>query len=148
MLKDDLAEIFERDITKIITELNSYKKEEKIWAVKGDIKNSAGNLCLHLTGNLKHLIGVVLGNLDFKRDRDAEFSSEDIPREKMVKDLEDTVKIVSDTLRNLNDGDLAKEYPVEVFRRRMSTSHLMIHLAAHLNYHLGQINYHRRLIDP
>ncbi len=147
MLKDYLVEIFDRDIHKVISEINSYTKEENIWLIKGDIKNSAGNLCMHLIGNLKYFIGSVLGNIDYERNREVEFSGKGVPREEIVKGLEETVAIVTGTLKNLNEKDLEGNFPHEIFKREMSSGSFMIHLVAHLNYHLGQINYHRRFID-
>ncbi len=147
MLKEYLSEIFDRDIHKVIAEINSYNKEENIWIIKGDIKNTAGNLCLHLTGNLKYFVGSVLGSLDYERDREAEFNGKGIPRNKIIAGLEDTATIVTETLKNLSEKDLSENYPHEIFKRKMSTGSFMIHLVAHLNYHLGQISYHRRFID-
>ncbi len=42
---------------------------------------------------------------------------------------------------------LEAEYPILVFDHKTSTEYLLVHLTGHLNYHLGQINYHRRLIE-
>lgn len=42
---------------------------------------------------------------------------------------------------------LQQEYPILVFESKTSTEFFLIHLSTHLAYHLGQINYHRRLLD-
>ena len=47
-----LQSLFKRDLQKLRTEIESYKKEENIWVVDKEISNTAGNLCLHLVGNL------------------------------------------------------------------------------------------------
>lgn len=142
-----LDKLYQKDLEKLKSEITSYKKEENLWKISGDIKNSAGNLCLHLCGNLQHFIGAVLGNSGYIRKRDEEFSKKNIPLSELVAELELTMKVVKDTLQKLNENDLQKIYPINVFGYEMTTEYLLTHMAAHLNYHLGQINYHRRLLD-
>jgi uncharacterized damage-inducible protein DinB len=142
-----LTQLFLRDLEKLKTEISSFKDEKKIWEVSGDIKNSAGNLCLHLCGNLQHFIGAVLGNSGYVRNRDAEFSKKEVPISDLVAEIETTIQIVEKTLKEMKEDDLQKIYPVNVFGYEMTTEYLLTHMAAHLNYHLGQINYHRRLFD-
>jgi uncharacterized damage-inducible protein DinB len=55
--------------------------------------------------------------------------------------------MIDSVLPQLSEEDLKKEYPLVVFERAMTTDYFLIHLVAHLDYHLGQINYHRRLLD-
>jgi Protein of unknown function (DUF1572) len=149
MIRNTLIELFERDLSKLKEELNLYNEETKMWEIRGDIKNSAGNLALHLLGNLSHFIGSVLGNSGYVRNRDAEFSDKYIPRTKLTNDIDDTIKIIKSVLSQITDADIKKDYPVEVFKNKgkMSTEFFLIHLSGHLNYHLGQVNYHRRLIS-
>lgn len=147
MLKEDLSEIFKRDIRKVISEINLYSNEENIWKVKEGVKNSAGNLCLHLTGNLKYFVGSLLGSLDYERNREAEFSNQRVQRKDIVRSLEETEEIVTATIRNLNEETLWENFPSEIFKRKVTTAYFLIHLTGHLNYHLGQISYHRRLFD-
>ncbi len=142
-----LDKLYQKDLEKLKSEITSYKKEENLWKISGDIKNSAGNLCLHLCGNLQHFIGAVLGNSGYIRKRDEEFSKKNIPLSELVAELELTMKVVKDTLQKLNENDLQKIYPINVFGYEMTTEYLLTHMAAHLNYHLGQINYHRRLLE-
>lgn len=145
MLKDVLINLYERDLSRLKTEIESYANEADLWKVNGEIANSAGNLALHLTGNLKHFIGAVLGGSGFVRDRDAEFSTSGVTRAKLLEDIEATAAVVKNTLEKLTDDDFAKNYPIEVFEHPMTTGFFLVHLTTHLNYHLGQINYHRRL---
>ena len=142
-----LSQLFLRDLEKLKTEISSYKDEKKIWEISGDIKNSAGNLCLHLCGNLQHFIGAILGNSGYIRNRDAEFSRKEVPIRELVAEIELTIKVVQKTLQELKEEDLQKTYPINVFGYEMTTEYLLTNMAAHLNYHLGQINYHRRLLD-
>jgi len=144
---DILTKLFLRDLEKLKTEISSFKDEKNLWKISGEIKNSAGNLCLHLCGNLQHFIGSVLGNSGYIRNRDAEFSRKDIPLKELVDEIELTMKVVEKTLKNLPEGILEKTYPINVFGYEMTTEFFLTHLTTHINYHLGQINYHRRLLD-
>lgn len=147
MLTNTLIPLFERDLNRVINELNQYRQEMKIWSVQCNISNSAGNLTLHLIGNLNTYIGKEIGKTMYERNRELEFSQKDIPRQQLVDQLADTIVVIKNSLRTLTDEDLKKEYPVLVFSEMTSTEYLLVHLTTHLAYHLGQINYHRRLID-
>lgn len=146
MLKDTLIEIFERDLKKLVTEINLYKDEDKLWVIQEGISNSAGNLCLHLAGNLNHFIGATLGNTGYVRHRDDEFSLKNIPRQDLILNIENCILIIKATLNDLPEADLEKDFPLEVFGGKLKTEFMLVHLATHLSYHLGQINYHRRLL--
>lgn len=147
MLTSVLIEIFERDLAKLKAELELYSDEADLWKMAGGIPNSAGNLALHLVGNLKHFFGATLGNTEYVRDRDLEFSDKHVPRSVIVEAIDETSIIVRQTLERMTDEDLARTYPIEVFGHPMSTEFFAVHLATHLTYHLGQINYHRRLLS-
>jgi hypothetical protein len=147
MLTDTLIQIYERDLTKLRLEIEMYKNEEDLWKTGGGISNSAGNLTLHLIGNLKHYFGAVLSVSGYVRDRDLEFSDSEVARNRLLTDIDETADVVKSTLAGLTDGDLAKTYPQEVFGHPMTTEYFLVHLAGHLNWHLGQINYHRRLLS-
>jgi len=144
---ETLTKLFLRDLDKLKTEITFFKDEKNIWEISGEIKNSSGNLCLHLCGNLQHFIGAVLGNSGFIRNRDAEFSRKDVPISELVAEIELTTKVVENTLNELDETILPKTFPINVFGYEMTTEFFLVHLAGHLNYHLGQINYHRRFID-
>jgi uncharacterized damage-inducible protein DinB len=142
-----LIQLFQRDLEKLKTEITSYKEEKKLWEVTGGIKNSAGNLCLHICGNLQHFIGAVLGNSGYVRNREAEFSRKNVPLKELRSEIDQTTKAVEKILNNLKEVQLGEKFPINVFGYEMTTEYFLIHLATHLNYHLGQINYHRRLLD-
>ncbi len=144
---DALQSIILRDLDKLASEISVYLKEELIWTVKGDIKNPAGNLCLHLCGNLQHFIGAVLGESGYIRDRENEFAAKNISRAKLLKEIEQTKKVVQVTLPAITESQLQSNYPIDVFGSPMTTLFFLIHLASHLGYHLGQVNYHRRLVS-
>ena len=147
MLIDTLKTLFSRDLAKLKSEIELYRQEEKIWYVEKDIANSAGNLCLHLVGNLNTFIGADLGETGYIRDRDLEFSAKNVPRQKLLEQITGTARIVDATLGQLTVEQLQAECPVQRFDKNISTEYLLVHLAMHLSYHLGQVNYHRRLLD-
>ena len=144
---DNLIKYFTRDLNKLRTEIEAYQNESKIWYIEKSIANSAGNLCLHLVGNLNHFIGAELGKTNYKRNRDLEFSLKDIPRVELVRMINETIIVVVKALEQLKEDDLQREYPLLVFEEKTSIEFLLMHLSTHLAYHLGQINYHRRLLD-
>ena len=147
MLTGTLISLFERDLNRVISELNQYCQESNIWRIENNISNSAGNLALHLIGNLNTYIGKEIGKTNYVRNRELEFSQKNIPRQELVDKLTDTIIVIKSSLKALTDEDLKKEYPVLVFSEMTTTEYLLVHLTTHLTYHLGQINYHRRLID-
>lgn len=147
MLIQTLQTLFQRDLNRVKTEIELYRQEDRIWHTEKNIANAAGNLCLHLVGNLNTYIGAQLGKTNYIRHRDLEFSLKGIPRAELVQQLSDTMLVVHRTLDGLTDDALAKEYPLVVFEQPTTTAYLLVHLATHLSYHLGQINYHRRLLD-
>ena len=146
MLTETLQKLYERDLSKLKEEIRLYSDEVDVWKTDGEITNSAGNLTLHLIGNLRHFFGAVLGDSGYVRDRDKEFSDGGVSRDELLSGIDQAAADVKATLAKLTDEDLGATYPIEVFGHAMSTEFFLVHLATHLNYHLGQINYHRRLL--
>lgn len=147
MLPEILKTLFKRDLSKLRAEISLYKNPAAIWLTDKAIANSAGNLCLHLVGNLNTFIGAVLGNTGYVRHRELEFSLKGIPASELLSKIEATMEVVEKTLNQITDEQLAAEFPVLVFENTTTTAHMLTHLATHLGYHLGQVNYHRRLLD-
>lgn len=139
--------LFARDLGKLRKEIESYQHEKKIWYTEGTIANSTGNLCLHLVGNLNTYIGATIGNSGYIRNRDAEFALKDIPKNELLQKIDSTIAVVDRSLDVLREEQLNDEYPLLVWDTTTSIEFMLTHLAAHLSYHLGQINYHRRLLD-
>jgi uncharacterized damage-inducible protein DinB len=147
MLIDTLKIIFSRDLLKLKTEIELYKDEKNIWITDKDIANSGGNLCLHLIGNLNTYIGREIGKTNYIRNRDLEFSQKNVAREELINKIDDTIAVVQQALDKMTEEEFDKEYPLLVFDKKTSMEYFLMHLVAHLSYHLGQINYHRRLLD-
>ena len=147
IIVETLLKLFDRDLQRLEEEMNLYQSEESIWKLSGEIKNTAGNLCLHLCGNLQHYIGAVLGRTSYVRNRDNEFAAKGIAKADLIAEVQRTRQTVHDTLETLKPSVLESEYPEKVYDYPMTTAYFLIHLTAHLNYHLGQINYHRRILQ-
>ena len=146
MLKDTLLEFFDRDLNKLHQEISLYENEHQLWIVKESVSNSAGNLCLHLVGNLNHFIGATLGKTGYVREREKEFTLKNTPKTDLLNSIEETKKTVFKTLQNLGTAELEKDFPLEKHNKIVSTENMLVHLLGHLSYHLGQINYHRRIL--
>lgn len=147
MLTDTLRSLYSRDLNKLKEELELYKDEANIWRIDGNILNSAGNLCLHLVGNLNTYIGGVLGQSGYIRNRPEEFSLKDIPRSELISKIEKTIDVLNATLPLITEEQMQEEYPRHIDGNKRTTGYFLVHLATHLDYHLGQVNYHRRLLD-
>ena len=147
MIVEELINLFTRDLSKLKNEIELYKNDDRIWYKEKSIANPAGNLCLHLIGNLKTYIGAGIGNINYVRDRDLEFSAKGVPVSVLLKEIDDTIVIVRTALQTLKESDLEKDFPVLIWDQPSTMGFTLLHLLSHLNYHLGQINYHRRLLD-
>ncbi|GAG92359.1 unnamed protein product [marine sediment metagenome] len=145
-MTESLNRVMQRNLQQLKKEMAAYANEKDLWLMAGEIPNSAGTLCLHLCGNLQHYIGAVLGNSSYIRQRDAEFTIKNVPEQELQLLIDTTMKVVSNTLRKLESESLTENYPEQIFSTPMTTEYFLIHLASHLGYHLGQINYHRRLL--
>lgn len=143
---EELKKLFIRDLDKVMQELNSFDHSESLWEVKGQIANSAGNLIMHICGNLQYFIGTVLDSTGYERDREEEFSG-NVSVDSLQEEIVETKNVIATYLDKVTDDELSYPYPQQPFGYPMTKFHFLIHLYGHLNYHLGQINYHRRLIS-
>ena len=139
---------FQRDIDKLIQEIKSYKNEADLWKKQGEIKNSAGIICSHLIGNLNHFIGQGIGKTGYIRNRTLEFSIEFVPSNELIKMLEDAKVMIDKTLSEMDEKLLKEPKPLNFTVTAVETMmDYLIHLHSHLNWHLGQVNYHRRMLN-
>jgi uncharacterized damage-inducible protein DinB len=145
MLTASVRALLLRDLRGLRRELEAYPDDASVWALAPGISNAAGTLVLHVVGNLRHFLGAVLGRSGYVRDRDAEFSRRDVTRGELERELEAAIRTVESVLPALTEEDLARTYPVPVGGRQVRTADFLVHLVAHLDYHLGQVDYHRRM---
>lgn len=136
-----------RELVTLRKEVEGYPSDEHLWRLVPGISNSGGTLTLHLTGNLLHFIGAVLGKTGYVRDRDAEFSTRGLSRSELLNRVDQTTATLAQTFKTLTDEVLQSRYPEAVAKMRVTTGDFLVHLLSHLAYHLGQIDYHRRIIS-
>lgn len=141
-----IEEILVRDLNSLKNEILSFKSDADLWVKKGEIKNPAGVLSQHLCGNLKHFIGATIGLTGYMRNRDLEFSEIGLTREILIKNIDETIEVIKNSLPKLTSIDLDKIYPLPFLGKQVTNGELLLILQSHLAYHLGQINYLRRLI--
>lgn len=146
-MTDEIQKILHRDLGRLRNEIAAFKDESNLWKTEGTITNSAGNIALHLIGNLNHYIGSEFGNTGYVRDRKSEFGLKNVPRTKILSQIEETQAMISDVLPGISHEILYYEFPDQIFGHPMTNRFFLIHLSGHLMYHLGQVNYLRRVVE-
>jgi hypothetical protein len=142
----ELASLFERDLAKLIQQIEVFADDETLWRTLPGVTNSAGNLALHLEGNLREFIGRQLGKLPYSRKRDLEFSSKGMQRQELVDRIKDVQRTIPGVIAELSAEQMEMEYPEVVLGAPISTRKFLLHLYGHMNWHVGQINYLRRIL--
>ena len=146
MLSSELAALFARDIARLVQELRAFPDTASLWKTAPGVTNAAGTLALHLEGNLREYIGRQLGQIAFTRDRPLEFSARGVEQADVIARLDAVHDMVPRVIRQLTAAQLDADYPELMYGKAMSARQLLIHLLGHLNYHLGQIDYLRRVV--
>ena len=142
----ELAGLFRRDIARLVQEVRAFPDETSLWETRPGVANSAGNLALHLEGNLRDFIGRQLGGVEYTRQRELEFGAKDVPREALAVRLEEVQELVYGTVAAVTAGQLDAIYPINVLGVELTTRQFLMHLYGHLSFHLGQMDYLRRVI--
>jgi hypothetical protein len=145
-LQQNLAELFRRDLTRLAQEIESFPDDDSLWRTLPGIANCAGNLALHLEGNLREYVGHRLGGIPYHRDRPREFSDRNVPRAELITRVKSLVPMVPDVVAKLTETQLDSIFPEEHWGAPRVTRLFILHILAHLNYHLGQIDYLRRVL--
>jgi DinB superfamily len=145
-IAEGLAALFYRDLTRLIQELQAFPSDESLWQHAPGVKNSAGNLVLHLEGNLREFVGRQLGQVSYSRRRDLEFALSGLSRDDLVGRMEHVRELVAKVVAQLSDSDLSATHPERVLEIDCSSHDFLVHLLGHLNFHLGQIDYLRRIL--
>ena len=147
MLPTLLSSFYSRDLRKLIEEINLFTNEENLWVIPNGVKNSAGNLVLHITGGMNYLIGTQLAHTGYVRNRDAEFTTKGVPRAELVAGLEALINLIHNTLTAFTLQHMEDSFPIPFDGAVRSNTYILVQLLAHVNYHLGQVNYLRRMIE-
>lgn len=145
-MKQWIATVMTRELRALRREVESYPSDADLWELVPGIANPGGNLVLHLAGNIQYFVGNVLGKTGYVRNRDAEFGDRDVPRDELLRELDQAIAAVETGLARVSDADLAQTYPEPVGGISSTTGAFLAHLAVHLAYHLGQVDYHRRIL--
>ncbi len=140
------AASLDRDLRALAREVEAYADERDLWRLPPGVGNSGGTLALHLAGNLQHYIGRHLGATAYRRDRPGEFAERDVPRAELLRRIEAARQAVRAAADRIGEAELAGDFPEAVGGVRVDTGEYLVHLAVHLAYHLGQVDYHRRLV--
>ena len=146
MLLESVAAIFDRDLRALHREVEAYPDERALWQEVPGISNVAGTLVLHLAGNLPHYVGARLAQTGYVRDRPAEFARRDVPRPELIRQIEAARAAVEAALSGPVAPDLEAEFPEPIAGKRVTIGDYLVHLTTHFAYHLGQIDYHRRVV--
>ncbi|MEZ5293212.1 MAG: DUF664 domain-containing protein [Vicinamibacterales bacterium] len=140
-----LATLYARDLARLVRQHDALD-DARLWQVLPGVTNSAGNLMLHLVGNLREFVGRQLGGVTYARDREREFGARDVSRAELGEALRELTSIVPDVLRGMDEARWDETFPQNVLGEPVSNRQFVIHLYGHLNYHLGQIDYLRRVL--
>lgn len=145
-LQADLTTFILRELAALRREIEAYPGEDLIWSLPSGAPNSAGTLALHLAGNLQHYVGALLGDTGYVRDREAEFASRDVSRRDLLRQIDAAERAVRSVLPSLPEDALEDPFPEPMRGVTVSTRQALLQVATHLAYHLGQVDYHRRLL--
>jgi hypothetical protein len=150
MLRSAVQTILLRELAAVRRSVEAYPDDASVWAERPGLPNAGGTLVLHIAGNLQHYVGAVLGGTGYRRDRDAEFARRGVPRHQLLAEIDAASAAVERGLGGAEDEwedhALARPYPERVAGREVATGDYLVHLASHLAYHLGQLDYHRRVV--
>lgn len=142
---DELMALFARDLGRLAKEVRAFPDDDALWHAMPGVVNPAGNLALHIEGNLREFVGRQIGGVAYTRVRPAEFGTRGLTRE----DVAARIEAVRDgIIPCLAAADWDAVYPENVLGEPLTTRQFVTHLYGHLNYHLGQVNYLRRIAHP
>ncbi len=145
-LASHLHPLLVRELRTFKEEIELFPDDISVWQTVPGITNSVANLALHVCGNLQHYVGRVLGETEYVRHRDVEFSRRSGTRAELLAEIDRTIDVIDQVLPLLDDARLGRDYP-EVFGDRIvETGLFLTHLSVHLGMHLGQAGYLRRAL--
>jgi hypothetical protein len=146
MILPSVIAILDRDLRALRREIEAYPDEDSLWLQPAGISNSAGTLALHLAGNVQHYLGARLGATGYVRDRPAEFARRNVPRTEVIQQIEAARQSLVAAESRLVGSDLRGDFPEVIGNLRFEAGDYLIHLVSHFAFHLGQIDYHRRVV--
>jgi uncharacterized damage-inducible protein DinB len=145
-MQDKVRHLMARELEAFAREVELFPDDDALWRTIPGVANSAGNLALHVCGNLKHFVGAVLGGTGYVRDREGEFATRSGRREDVARQVRDTAGVVSSALSRLTPQVLQAPYPESHDGVQLRCDTFLLHLCTHLAFHLGQAGYLRRVL--
>jgi hypothetical protein len=145
-LLKDMVVLLLRELDAFQREIEMFPDDESVWRTVPGVRNSAGNLALHICGNLQHFVGAVLGGSSYVRDRELEFRRRSGTRSELVSALKAASNSVQEVLPRVSDAQLGSEFPDAPMGARINTRLFLMHLCTHAAFHLGQAGYVRRIV--
>ena len=145
-LLEDFKVLYLRDIATLERELDLYPDDASVWIERPGLPNPAGSLVLHLAGSLQHFFGATFGKTGYQRDREAEFTQRHVSRSDLKHELSRARQAVIAAFENLTEDRLTQVFPVQFADAPFSIRLTLLQFLGHLAYHLGQMDYHRRVV--
>lgn len=112
--------------------------DEDVWWRMNEASNSAGNLILHLSGNVQQWIIGGVGNLPYERDRQYEFGERGgISREDLLARLKATLAKADQVLAEVDPASLLERK--EIQGCDVTVMEAILRIVQHFGLHTGQI---------
>ena len=143
---DDVRALLVRDIEGMQREISMFPDDPSLWETRPGIANPAGSLALHLAGNIRHFIGLMLGGIPYARDRDGEFTRRGLSRLEVTSELVAALAVVHDVLPRLTADQIDAQWPEMPAPVPVTTRRFLVHLCTHAAFHVGQAGYIRRIV--
>jgi uncharacterized damage-inducible protein DinB len=139
LIQESRRRLFDESLPRIRNCLARLTVDE-IWARPNEQTVSAGNLVLHLSGNVRQYVIATLGGVADVRERQAEFDAAGpMATPELLDRLEKTMAEASGVIDRLDPAALLKTYRVQGFVE--SGLSILVHVVEHFSYHTGQIVY-------
>lgn len=135
-----------RELDGLGREVGLFPDDRQLWVTPVGVSNSAGNLALHVAGNLQHFVGALLGGTGYVRDRDSEFATRTGTRAGIQQELLAATQAVESTLARMDTTVLQRPMPGAPNGLTIRTDLFLLHLVSHAAFHLGQAGYIRRIV--
>jgi hypothetical protein len=143
-LADDITTLLVRELEGFKREVALFPDDEALWRTVPGVTNPAGNLAMHVAGNLQYLVGAVLGKTGYVRNRELEFNRRSGTRAEVQAELDTAIGVVRKVLAQLPESTLLAPFPEPVLGLEFGTRICLLHLCTHAGFHLGQAGYLRR----
>jgi hypothetical protein len=145
-LQDTVSYMLQRELAAVKRSVEAYPDDATLWVHPQGLPNAGGTIALHVAGNLQHYLGAKLGKSGYVRNRDAEFARRGVSREDIIAELDAAAAAIDRGIGAVTDDVLTSAYPEQMGGKSVRTGDFLVHLLAHLAYHLGQLDYHRRVV--